>query len=107
MIESGETEKLEKEMLNEIENEGKANCSSLERDKGNDSSSSSIGLVPFLGLFLICFTFAILGLSYHMICWLVENVETLTSRTVLTLTQLRRWTTNFFLRSVQNSNQQS
>ncbi|KAL5057223.1 hypothetical protein RYX36_028827 [Vicia faba] len=97
MIESGETEQLEKEMLNEIENEGKANCSSLENNKGKNNSS--IGLPPYLGLFSICSTIAILGLSYYMICWLVKNVETLTSHAVLTLTQLWRiwrWTTNIF-----------
>ncbi|KEH17399.1 glutamate receptor 2 [Medicago truncatula] len=98
MIESGETEELEKDMLNEIENESKANCSSLER-KGKNNSS--IGLSPFLGLFSICSTFAILALSYHVICLLVKNVETLKNYTILTLKQLWRiwrWTTNFFSR---------
>lgn len=97
MIESGETEELEKDMLNEIENESKANCSSLER-KGKNNSS--IGLSPFLGLFSICSTFAILALSYHVIC-LLKNVETLKNYTILTLKQLWRiwrWTTNFFSR---------
>ncbi|CAK8541139.1 unnamed protein product [Lathyrus sativus] len=98
MIESGETEQLEKEMLNEIENGSKTNCSDLE-SKGKHNSS--IGLLPYLGLFSICSTIAILGLSYNMICWLVKNVETLTSHAVLTLTQvwrIWRWTANIFAR---------
>jgi hypothetical protein len=98
MIESGETEELEKDMLNEIENESKANCSSSEREGKNNSS---IGLPPFLGLFSICSTFAILALSYHMICLLAKNVETLKNNTILTLKQfwrIWRWTTNFFSR---------
>ncbi|XP_058765330.1 glutamate receptor 2.9-like isoform X2 [Vicia villosa] len=98
MIESGETEQLEKEMLNGIENEGKANCSDL-ASKGKNNSS--IGLPPYLGLFSICSTVTILGLSYYVICWLVKNVETLASHAVLTLTQLWRiwrWTTNIFAR---------
>ncbi|RHN56003.1 hypothetical protein MtrunA17_Chr5g0424631 [Medicago truncatula] len=66
VIESGETEQLEKNMLNEIESESKANCSSLESNKGKNNSS--IGLQPFLALFSICSFFAILALSYHMIC---------------------------------------
>lgn len=96
MIESGETEQLEKEMLDGIENGRKANCSDLE-SKGKNNTS--IGLLPYLGLFSICSTIAILGLSCYMICWLVKNVETLTSHTVLTLTQvwrIWRWTTNIF-----------
>ncbi|KAK2413638.1 glutamate receptor 2.7 [Trifolium repens] len=97
MIESGETEQLEKDMLNEIENESKANCSSESKGK----SSTTIGLSPFVGLFSICSTFASLALSYHIICLLVKNVETLTSHIVMTLRQLWRiwrWTTNFFAR---------
>ncbi|CAJ2669612.1 unnamed protein product [Trifolium pratense] len=98
MIESGETEQLEKDMLNEIENESKFNCSSSE-SKGKNNTS--IGLSPFVGLFSICSTFASLALSYHVICLLVKNVDTLTSYLVSTLTQLWRiwrWTTNFFAR---------
>ncbi|WJX81233.1 hypothetical protein P8452_64144 [Trifolium repens] len=97
MIESGETEQLEKDMLNEIENESKANCSSESKRKSN----TTIGLSPFVGLFSICSTFASLALSYHIICLLVKNVETLTSNIVLALRQLWRiwrWTTNFFAR---------
>lgn len=97
LIESGETEKQEKDMLNEIESGGKADCS-LER-KAKDNSS--IDLPPFLGLFSICSTFAILALSYHMICLLVNNVETLTRHIVATLTQLWRlwrWTTKYLAR---------
>ncbi|KAI5431131.1 hypothetical protein KIW84_035335 [Lathyrus oleraceus] len=96
MIESGETEQLEKEMLDGIENGRKANCSDL---KSKGKNNTSIGLLPYLGLFSICSTIAILGLSCYMICWLVKNVETLTSHTVLTLTQvwrIWRWTTNIF-----------
>jgi len=80
-------------MLNEIESESKANCSS-ESNKGKDNSS--IGLPPFLGLLSICSTFAILALSYHTICLLVKNVETLRRHTVLALTRLWRCTTKFF-----------
>jgi len=94
MIESGETEQLEKDILNEIESESKVNCSSSERNKGKDNSS--IGLPPFLGLFSICSTFAILALSYHMICLLVKNVETLRRHPILALTQLWRCTSKFF-----------
>ncbi|XP_027186149.2 glutamate receptor 2.9-like isoform X3 [Cicer arietinum] len=97
MIESGETEQLEKNMLNEIENGNKVDCSSLESNKGK--SNSSIGLQPFLVLFSICSTFAIIGFLHHMVCLLVKNVETLTSQIVVTLTQLWRiwrWTTKYF-----------
>ncbi|GAU33307.1 hypothetical protein TSUD_165720 [Trifolium subterraneum] len=98
MIESGETEQLEKDMLNEIEKESKFNCTSSE-SKGK--SNTMIGLSPFVGLFSICSTFAGLALSYHVIGLLVKNVDTLTSHIVLTLSQLwriGRWTTNFFAR---------
>ncbi|RHN45372.1 putative periplasmic binding protein-like I [Medicago truncatula] len=97
MIESGKTEKLEKDMLNGIGRGGKTNCSSLERNKGKNNSS--IGLPPFIGLFSICSTFSILALSYHIICLLVKNIETLASHIIVILTQLWRiwrWITNYF-----------
>jgi len=84
-------------MLNEIESGGKADCSLESKAKDN----SSIDLSPILGLFSICSAFAILALSYHVICLLVNNVETLTRHIVGTLTQLCRiwrWTTKYFAR---------
>lgn len=96
MIENGETEQLEKDMLNEIEGGDSVNCSPLE-SKENDNLS--IGFRPFRGLLYICSAIAIFALSYKMICLLVNNVETLTSHTLVTLTQLWiiwRWTTTYF-----------
>ncbi|XP_045797145.1 glutamate receptor 3.2-like [Trifolium pratense] len=98
MIESGQIKELEKDMLNKLKNEGIANCSSKKKEKDN----SSIDIPPFLGLFSICSSFAILALSYHTICLLVKkNLETLTYHIVLTLIRLWRiwkWTTKYFSR---------
>ncbi|KAK2413644.1 glutamate receptor 2.7 [Trifolium repens] len=98
MIESGQIKELENDMLNKIKNEGIANCSSKKKGKDN----SSIDIPPFVGLFSICSSFAILVLSYHTICLLVKkNLETLIYLIVLTLIQLWRiwnWTTKYFSR---------
>ena len=62
VIEKRETEQLEKDMLLIG---GNANCSPSEsKAKGR----SSTGFQPFLGLFLICSSVAILALLYNMIC---------------------------------------
>lgn len=98
MIESGQIKELENDMLKKIKNEGMANCSSKKKGKDN----SSIDIPPFLGLFSICSSFAIIALSYHTICLLVKkNLETLIYLIVLTLIQLWRiwnWTTKYFSR---------
>ncbi|RDY00947.1 Glutamate receptor 2.5, partial [Mucuna pruriens] len=96
VIESGVTEQLEKDMLSIG---GNASCSRYE-SKAKDGLST--GFQPFLGLFYICSTVAILALLYNMICLLMKNVETFTSYIHVTLTQLRRiwrWTTTYFARS--------
>lgn len=98
VIESGETEQLEKDMLNEIESGGNGSCSPLE---SKEKDNLSIGFQPFLGLFSICSTIAVLALLYNMICLLVKNVETLTSHIQVILAQLwriRRWTATYFAR---------
>ncbi|XP_027351208.1 glutamate receptor 2.8-like [Abrus precatorius] len=96
VIESGEIEQLEKYMLSRGT---KANCSPSEK---KEKDGSSIGLQPFLGLFCICSTIAILALLYNMICLFMKNVETLTSHIHITLTQVRRiwrWITTYFASS--------
>ncbi|KAH1150210.1 hypothetical protein AAZX31_16G058100 [Glycine max] len=96
VLESGEIEQLEKDMLTI---EGNASCSPLE-SKAKDGSPT--GFQPFLGLFCICSIVAVLALLYNMICLLMSNVLTFTSYIHLTLTQLRRiwrWTTRYFARS--------
>lgn len=70
MIESGETEQLEKVMLHR----SSASCSPSD-SKGNDGSS--LGFRPLLGPFYICGTVAALALLYILICLLMKNVETL------------------------------
>ncbi|KAK7373399.1 hypothetical protein VNO80_06806 [Phaseolus coccineus] len=88
VIESGETEQLEKDML--TVGGGNTTCSPLE-SKAKDRSL--IGFQPFVGLFCICSIVAILALLYSMICLLMNNVETFTSYIHVRLTQLRRiWT---------------
>lgn len=100
VIESGETDQLDKDMLDEIESgEKDTSCSPVESNKEKDNSS--IGFHPFLGLFCICSTIAILALLYNMVCLLVKNVETLTSHILVILTQLwriKRWATPYFAR---------
>lgn len=61
VLESGEIEQLEKDMLTI---EGNASCSPLE-SKAKDGSPT--GFQPFLVLFCICFTVAILALLYNTI----------------------------------------
>ncbi|TKY63114.1 Glutamate receptor 2.5 [Spatholobus suberectus] len=93
VIESGETEQLENDMLTIG---GNASCSPKAKD------GSSTGFQPFLGLFYICSIVAILALLYNMICLFMKNVETFTSYIHVTLTQLKRiwrWTTTYFSRS--------
>jgi len=91
VIESGEIEELEKEMLG-----GNSSCSPLQ-SKMKDVSST--GFQPFLGLFCICGVVSILALLYNMICVFMNNVETFTNYMHVTLTQLRRtyrWTSEYF-----------
>lgn len=91
VIESGEIEELEKEMLG-----GNASCSTLE-SKMKDGSST--GFQPFLGLFCICAVVSILALLYNMICVFMNDVETFTNYIHVTLTPLRRiyiWTSASF-----------
>ena len=90
VIESGETEQLEKDMLSTT------TCSPSER-KAKDGSP--LGHQPFLGLFCICATIAVLALSYIIICLVLKNVENLMRHIKGALTQLRRiwrWTTTNF-----------
>ena len=62
VIDKGETKQLEKDMLLIG---GNANCSPLEsKAKGRSSTGSQ----PSFGLFLMCFSVAILALLYNMIC---------------------------------------
>nr|KYP40593.1 Glutamate receptor 2.5 [Cajanus cajan] len=96
VIESGETEQLEKDMLSIG---GNAKCSPLE-SRAKDGSST--GFQPFIGLFCICFSVAILALLYNMVCLVMNNLEIFTSYIHVTLAQLRRiwkWTTPYFVRS--------
>ncbi|KAK7395719.1 hypothetical protein VNO78_16286 [Psophocarpus tetragonolobus] len=76
VLESGQTEQLERDMLMVG---GNTSCSPLE-SKAKDGST---GFQPFLGLFCVCSIVAILALLYNMTCLLMNNIET-------TLTQLRR-----------------
>ncbi|XP_047156258.1 glutamate receptor 2.5-like [Vigna umbellata] len=91
VIESGEIEELEKEMLG-----GNSSCSPL-HNKMKDGSST--GFQPFLGLFCICAVVSILALLYNMICVFMNDVETFTNYIHVTLTPLRRiyiWTSASF-----------
>ncbi|RZB59826.1 glutamate receptor 2.5-like [Glycine soja] len=93
VIEKRETEQLEKDMLLIG---GNANCSPSEsKAKGR----SSTGFQPFLGLFLICSSVAILALLYNMICVFKISVEIFSSYMHVTLTKLKsmwRCTTTCF-----------
>ncbi|XLS62494.1 hypothetical protein HN51_016722 [Arachis hypogaea] len=87
VIENGETEQLEKDMLSN------SHCS-LSDKKAKESSP--LGYQPFLGLFCICGSIAILALLYIMLCLTLKNVENLVKYmrgALIQLWRIRRWIT--------------